>query len=69
MANDTREIAKKMCRSLIDNHGYPYAAGYVESFLVSIIEKYVKDPTDLSMVHIDMLNVGIDAQLFNKKAS
>lgn len=66
MQDNTREVAKKMCKALIESKGYPYAAGYVESFLVSVIEKYVTNPEDRAMVKMDMLNIGIN-QFLDKK--
>lgn len=63
MQDNTREVTKKMCRALIEAKGYPYAAGYVESYLVSVIEKYVTDPADRTMLHIEMLNIAIDNKL------
>jgi hypothetical protein len=60
---DTRETVKKMARALIDNKGYPYAAGYLESYLVSIIEKYVTDPKEVTMLKMEMLNIAIDNKL------
>jgi len=63
MKDDTREVVKKMCKSLAESKGYPYAAGYVESFLVRVIENYVTDPADKTLLHIEMLNIAIDNKL------
>lgn len=67
MQDNTREVAKKMCQALIESEGYPYAAGYFESFLVSVIEKYVTNPDDRAMLKMEMLNIGIN-QFLDKKA-
>lgn len=63
MQDNTGQVVKKMCRSLIDAKGYPYAAGYIESYLVSIIDQYVTDPKDKTLLHIEMLNIAIDNKL------
>jgi hypothetical protein len=60
---DTRETVKKMARALIDNKGYPYAAGYLESYLVDLIERYVTDPKEVTMLKMEMLNIAIDNKL------
>jgi hypothetical protein len=63
MKDDTCEIAKKMCRALVESRGCEYATGYLQSYLVSIIEKYVNDPADRILLHIEMLNIAIDNKL------
>ena len=56
---ETRVIAVKMVDAL-RKHGDDYATGYLESFIVWLITKHVADRSDLSLVHMRMLTVGID---------
>ena len=56
---ETRVIAAKMVAAL-RKHGDDYATGYLESFIVGLITKHVNDRSDLSLVHMRMLTVGID---------
>lgn len=63
--SDTKACVKKMVNSLVKSNGYPYAAGYLESFLVEILDKHVKDKTELEMIKIRMLDIGIN-QLLDK---
>ena len=60
---DTRETAKKMVRALIDNKGYEYTAGYLESYVVGLIERYVTDPKEVTMIRIEMLDIAINSKL------
>jgi hypothetical protein len=52
-----------MGKALAESKGYPYAAGYIESFLVDVIERFVADSTAKTMLHIEMLNIAIDNKL------
>ena len=56
---ETRVIAAKMVAAL-RKHGDDYATGYLESFIVGLITNHVTDRSDLSLVHMRMLTVGID---------
>ena len=56
---ETRVIAVKMVDAL-RKHGDDYATGYLESFIVGLITNHVTDRSDLSLVHMRMLTVGID---------
>ena len=56
---ETRVIAAKMVTAL-RKHGDDYATGYLESFIVGLITNHVNDRSDLSLVHMRMLTVGID---------
>lgn len=63
MQDNTREVAKKMCKALVKSKGHPYAVGYIESYLVDVIDKYVTDPSQKTLLHIEMLNIAIDNQI------
>jgi hypothetical protein len=63
MKDNTQEVAKKMCRALVESRGYEYATGYLQSYLVGIIDQYVADPKDKILLHIEMLNIAIDNKL------
>lgn len=63
MQDNTREVAEKMCRALVEAKDYKYAVGYLQSYLVGIIDQYVTDPKDKTLLHIEMLNVAIDNKL------
>ena len=56
---ETRVNAAKMVAAL-RKHGADYATGYLESFIVGLITKHVADRSDLSLVHMRMLTIGID---------
>jgi hypothetical protein len=56
---ETRVIVAKMVAAL-RKHGDDYATGYLESLIVGLITNHVTDRSDLSLVHMRMLTVGID---------
>ena len=56
---ETRVIAAKMVTAL-RKHGDDYATGYLQSFIVGLITNHVTDRSDLSLIHMQMLTVGID---------
>ena len=58
--NDT---VRKVTDTLVKNQGYAYAAGYLQSVLVEVIDRYVKDDLDLSMIQIRLLSAGINNNL------
>jgi len=45
--NDT---VRKVTDTMIKNQGYAYTAGYLQSVLVEIIDRYVKEDSNLSMI-------------------
>lgn len=64
------ETVRKITDSMIESKGYAYTAGYLQSLLVEIIDDYVTDDEDLSMLQIRLLEaVGVDAKLDHKKVS
>lgn len=65
MTNDINTVAKKMVKALIDAKGYPFAIGYIESFMAGIIDKYVTDETDLALLKIEMLGIACN-QILDK---
>ena len=56
---ETRETVAKMV-SALRKHGEQYAAGYLESFIAGLIEEYVADRSELAMIQMRMLKIGID---------
>jgi hypothetical protein len=62
--NDT---VRKVTDTMIKNQGYAYTAGYLQSVLVEIIDRYVKEDSDLSMIQIRLLSAGINNNLDNMK--
>ena len=58
--NDT---VRKVTDTLVKNQGYAYAAGYLQSVLIEVIHRYVKDDLDLSMIQIRLLSAGINNNL------
>lgn len=53
--NDLRENVKVAVNALVEKHGYAYASGYLESFLVTTISRYVKEEEDLREIQLDLL--------------
>jgi hypothetical protein len=63
---ETSEIVGKMVSALTKKNK-DYAIGYMESFIVGLIEKYVTDPNKLQDLRFDMLAKGIDVLIDVKK--
>lgn len=63
---ETSEIVQKMVKGL-SYHNKDYALGYLESFIVNLIENNVKDSTELSMLRMRMLGIGIEHLIDAKK--
>ena len=57
------ETVRKVTDTMIKNEGYAYAAGYLQSVLVDVIHRYVKDDLDLSMIQIRLFADGIHNNL------
>lgn len=53
--NDLKENVKIATNALIEKHGYAYATGYLETFLVNTISRYVKEEEDLREIQLDLL--------------
>lgn len=64
----TSDVVRKLVNSMIQSKNHAFAVGYLETMLISTIELYVKDETELSMIHIRMLGSAIDFQLDSKEA-
>ena len=58
--DQTRDALSKMIKGLRKCGGDEYTLGYLESFVETIIHEYVKDQSDLSMLRMRMLGVGIE---------
>jgi hypothetical protein len=63
---ETSEIVGKMVSALTQKNK-DYAIGYMESFIVGLIDRYVTDPNKLQDLRFDMLAKGIDALIDVKK--
>jgi HD-like signal output (HDOD) protein len=63
MSNDTADVCKKMVDAMRKSKGDQFALGYMESFLVYIIDKYVTDEKELSMMKIEMLGIACEYAL------
>jgi len=60
---ELNETIRKVTDTMIKNEGYAYAAGYLQSVLVDVIHRYVKDDLDLSMIQIRLFADGIHNNL------
>lgn len=63
---ETSEIVGKMVYALSQKNK-DYALGYLESFIVGLIDGYVTDPVKLEFLRLRMLTTGIDALIDAKK--
>ena len=63
--NDTGKSASKMVRALVESKGHPFTVGYLEVFMTDIIQRYVKDENELTLLKIEMLAIACD-QLLDK---
>jgi len=60
---ELNETVRKVTDTMIKNEGYAYAAGYLQSVLIDVINRYVKDDLDLSMIQIRLFADGIHNNL------
>jgi hypothetical protein len=65
MNNDTGEVCTKMVDALCKSRGHIYAVGYIESFLAGVINRYVTDERELTLLKIEMLGISCN-QLLDK---
>jgi hypothetical protein len=56
---ETSETVQKMVSGLMTTNK-DYAIGYLESFVVNLIERYVKEEKDLADVRTRMLSIGLE---------
>ena len=63
MTNDTNEVCRKMVNALMKAKSDQFALGYLESFLVSIIDRYVTDENELTFLKIEMLGIACEYAL------
>lgn len=63
----TAKIVSEMVTELVKNHGYAYAAGYLETTIVQLIAKHVKGE-DLTELMFQMIDKTVDER-WNKKAA
>ena len=62
---ETSEIVGQMVTGLMKNNK-DYAIGYLEAFIVNLIEKHVKKKDDLTDLRIRMLDIGIKHLIHSK---
>jgi hypothetical protein len=60
---EVRETVDRVVSAMIRDHGADYTAGYLNSLLVRIIEKGVKDDIERSMILIELLGAGIESRI------
>ena len=63
MTNDTAEVCRKMVNALIKAKGEQFALGYMDSFLSGVIDRYVTDENELTMLKIEMLGIACEYAL------
>jgi HD-like signal output (HDOD) protein len=63
MSNDTADVCRKMANALRKAKGEQFALGYMESFLGNVIDKYVTDEKELTMLKIEMLGIACEYAL------
>jgi hypothetical protein len=63
--SDTKDTVNKLTKALTKRKGYAYAAGYLESTLVDIIEKYVPEDRK-TMLKIEMMFTACELALDNE---
>jgi len=56
---ETSETVQKMVSGLMTTNK-DYTIGYLESFVVGLIERYVKEEKDLADVRSRMLSIGLE---------
>jgi len=64
--SDLSETARKMVSTLVRVKGNQYTVGYLESLLVSVIERNVTDPEKLYMLRLELMDIGINTILDEK---
>ena len=65
---EVRETVDKVVNAMIRDHGAEYTAGYLNSFLVRIIESGVNDEIERSMILMELLAAGINSRIDAIKA-
>ena len=63
MTNDTFEVCRKMVNALVKAKGEQFALGYMDSFLSGVIDRYVTDKNELTMLKIEMLGIACEYAL------
>ena len=63
MTNDTSEVCRKMVDALVKAKGEQFALGYMDSFLSGVIDGYVTDENELTMLKIEMLGIACEYAL------
>lgn len=66
--DETNQIVAKMVKGLA-SYNKDYAIGYLESFISNLINDNVKDESELNMLRIRMLGIGIEHLIDAKKLS
>jgi hypothetical protein len=62
----TNRLVQKMVQSLMATNTN-YALGYLESFIVSIIEKYVTNENDLTQLRLRIASIGLEHYVTTSK--
>lgn len=65
----TAEVVSMLVKSMVLAKNHAYATGYLESLLADTLDRYVKDETELTMIHIRLLGSAINFQLEMKRAA
>jgi hypothetical protein len=63
--SDTKDTVNKLSKALVKRKGYAYAAGYLESTLVDLIERYVPEDRKV-MLKIEMMATACELVLDSK---
>ena len=63
--NEVKETAGKMISGL-RTYSDDFALKYLESYIATMVETYVKDDTERTMIQMCMLKIGIDSLIENK---
>ena len=60
MTNDTNEVCRNMVNALRKAKSDQFALGYLESFMNGIIDRYVTDEKELTLLKIEMLDIACE---------
>lgn len=61
--SDVRTTVNKVVDSMIRDNGYEYTAGFLNTFLIRVIEESVQSESEKQMILIRILSDGILNQL------
>lgn len=63
MSNDVRSTVNRVVDAMVKDHGHAYAAGFLNTFLIRVIEESVKEDLEKSMILIRLLSDGICSRI------